>query len=226
MVYEKVARGYRAQAPSRRLKWRTTRAKSDLSRRKRPPSIALSWAIVKRAKDKKYKDLGIIYRHLSQNAGWRLACVHDASSASQGHAYVNEGIMVFLTVDRLNLDGSIHEIDGYDPQIFGGPAHLLWAQGGKAKRISYSTSHGETLAAINGLESSSLVSLRLGELLMPDSKPSLAQLAALQEGVPFLPVDVYTDCRDFYELTTGVKAMPQDKGQRIYIMAHRSGGSS
>ena len=186
--------------------------------------LKMANAIVKRAQDKKYKDLGIIYRHLPQNASWRLACVHDASSASQGRTYANEGIMVFLTVDRLNLDNTIHEIDGlhHDPQIFGGPAHLLWAQGNKAKRISYSTSHGETLAAINGLESSSLVSLRLGELLMPDNKPSLASLAALQEkGVPFLPVDVYTDCRDFYELTTGVKAMPQDKGQRIYIMAHR-----
>ena len=133
-------------------------------------------------------------------------------------------ILVLLTVDRLNLDTSLHDINGlhYDLELFGGPAHILWAQGNKAKRISYSTSHGETLAAINGLESSSLVALRLGELLMAEPKPTLAQLAALQErGVPFLPVDVYTDCRDFYELTTGVKSMLQDKGQRIYIMAHR-----
>ena len=180
--------------------------------------------IVKRAQDKKYKDLAIIYRHFPRSSGWRLACVHDASSASQGRTYANEGILVLLTIDKLNIDDKIHDISGlhYDPELFGGPAHILWSQGNKAKRISYSTSHGETLAAINGLESSSLVALRLGELLINEKKPTLHQLAALQEqGVPFLPVDCYTDCRDFYELTTGVKSMPQDKGQRIYIMAHR-----
>ena len=59
---------------------------------------------------------------------------------------------------------------------------MLWSQGSRSKRISYSTSHGETLAAINGMESASLVALRVSELLLPDGKPSLQQLAALQEG--------------------------------------------
>ena len=30
-----------------------------------------------------------------------------------------------------------------------------------------------------------------------------------------------TDWKDFYSLTTGVSALPQDKPQRIYILAHR-----
>ena len=103
-----------------------------------------------------------------------------------------------------------------------GTGHILSAHGAKAKRISYSTSHAETLAAIAGLETSSLVSLRLAELLLPEKKPSLQKLAALQEkGVPFLPVDAYTDCRDFFSLTTGSASLPQDKSQRIYILAHR-----
>ena len=180
--------------------------------------------IVKRAQDKKYKNFGIIYRRLPKQYGWRLACIHDASSASQGRTYANEGILILLTCDKLDVESNIHNLNGlqFNPDHFGGEAHILWAQGNKAKRISYSTSHGETLAAINGMESASLVALILGELLVADSKPTLAQLAALQErGVPFLPVDAYTDCRDFYELSTGVKAMPQDKSQRIYIMAHR-----
>lgn len=136
--------------------------------------------IVKRAQDKKYKGLAIIYRHFPRSKGWRLACIHDASSASQGRTYANEGILVLLTVDKLDIDDKLHDISGLhcDPERFGGPAHILWAQGNKAKRISYSTSHGETLAAINGLESSSLVALRLGELPIKEKKPTLHQLAA------------------------------------------------
>jgi len=78
------------------------------------------------------------------------------------------------------------------------------------------------LAAISGLETASLAALRLAELLSPTRKPSLQQLAALQEaGVPFLPVDSMTDCKDLYALTTGRTALPQDKSQRVYILAHR-----
>ena len=75
------------------------------------------------------------------------------------------------------------------------------------------------MAAISGLETASLVALRLAELLSPTRKPSLQQLAALQEaGVPFLPVDSMTDCKDLYALTTGRTAL---KSQRVYILAHR-----
>ena len=35
---------------------------------------------------------------------------------------------------------------------FGGAAHILSAHGARSKRVSYSTSHSETLAAIVGLE--------------------------------------------------------------------------
>ena len=49
----------------------------------------------------------------------------------------------------------------------------MFAHGAKARRISYSTSHSETLAAISGLETASLVALRLAELLVPTEKPTL-----------------------------------------------------
>ena len=105
-------------------------------------------------------------------------------------------------------------------ETFGGRAHVLWSQGSKSKRISYSTSHGETLAAINGMETSSLVSLRISELILPEEKPSLQRLAALQEGGnEELPIDHYTDCRDLFELVTGSNSLPQDRSQRIYILA-------
>jgi hypothetical protein len=100
----------------------------------------------------------------------------------------------------MNFDAKIHTINGENvaEEIFGGTAHILFSHGSKAKRVSYSTSHSETLAAISGLEAATLVSLRLAELLMPEKKPTLQQLAALQEkGIPYLPIDSYTDCRDF-----------------------------
>ena len=89
-----------------------------------------------------------------------------------------------------NLGG--YDIDGekIQEELVGGKAHVLWSQGSKSKRISYSTSHGETLAAINGTETASLVSLRIGELIHPCQKPTLQQLALLQErGCESLPVD-------------------------------------
>lgn len=180
--------------------------------------------VVKKAKNPKFKSLGIIYRWLNPRKSWRLLCIHDASAASKGKVYANEGILILLSHDDLNLDKSCFSLSCDDTpcELFGGNAHILWAQGNKSKRVSYSTSHGETLAAINGMESASLIALRLGELLVQEKRPTLQRLAALQEkGVPFLPVDAYTDCRDFFELSTGKKSMPQDKSQRIYIMAHR-----
>lgn len=100
--------------------------------------------------------------------------------------------------------------------------HILFSHGGKAKRVSYSTSHGETLAAVNGMEASSMVSTRLTELWIPDVRPSLKLLTEYQEGgSPLFPVDTATDCRDFFELCTGAKAIPQDKLQRLYILAFK-----
>ena len=61
---------------------------------------------------------------------------------------------------------------------------------------------------MSGLETASLVSLK--------------QLAILQErGVPFLPVDGMTDCKDFYSLSTRSTSLSQDKSQCIYTLAHR-----
>ena len=77
--------------------------------------------------------------------------------------------------------------------------------------ISYSTSHAETLAAISGLEAATLVAVRLAELFYLKQKATLQTLIAAQEyGVEKLPVDGYTDCRDFFELASGSGNVPQD----------------
>ena len=186
--------------------------------------LYLANSVVKKAKMSQYDEIGIVYRYIPTSSPWRLVAVHDASAASKDKIYSQEGIFILLMEDHLNFDKKVHTINGLNVKEshFGGDAHILFAHGGKAKRVSYSTSHSETLAAMSGLETASLVSLRLAELLSPVRKPTLQQLAALQErGVPFLPVDAMTDCKDFYSLTTGMSSLPQDKSQRIYVLAHR-----
>ena len=61
---------------------------------------------------------------------------------------------------------------------------------------------------------------RLTELWLPDKQPTLEKLILYQEsGSPLFPVDAATDCRDFCELATGSKSLPQDKLQRLYLLA-------
>ena len=94
------------------------------------------------------------------------------------------------------------------------------ASGSKAKRISYSTSHAETLSMVGGMEASTLVMVRLAEFHHPKPQPSIKELIQVQEeGDPRLPIDFYGDCRDVFELTTGLRTLPQDKSQRLYILS-------
>ena len=63
------------------------------------------------------------------------------------------------------------------------------------------------------METSSLVSLRIGELISESKRPMLQELAELQEhGNDDLPTDHYTDSRDLFELVTGEKILPLHLG--------------
>ena len=86
--------------------------------------------------------VGITYRHFLTTIPWRLAVVHDASAASKGKTYSQEGIIVMLMPDFLNFDKKIHSVDGLtvDEQNFEGDGHILFAHSAKSKGISYSTS--------------------------------------------------------------------------------------
>ena len=187
--------------------------------------LKLANALVARAKQD--ADAAVYYRTLPSKA-YRIVCVHDASAATSTKNYAQEGVLVFLMSDTVNLaESHIVASDDFARHRLSGRAQLLHMQSNKAKRVSYSTSHGETLAAINGLECATLVSARLAEITMGSSKPTLQQLLAVQEhGCVHFPIDVHTDCRDFYELTTGSRTLPQDKSQRLYIMAHREARAS
>ena len=187
--------------------------------------LRLANALIEKAKQD--SDASVYYRSLESKA-YRIVCIHDASAATATKNYAQEGVLVFLMADTVNIaEEHIVASDYFAKHKLSGRAQLLHMQSNKAKRVSYSTSHGETLAAINGLECATLVSARLAEITMGPTKPTIQQLLAVQErGCPHFPVDVHTDCRDFYELTTGSRTLPQDKSQRLYIMAHREARAS
>ena len=178
--------------------------------------------VVRKAKNELGQGLGIHFRRL--RPPFRLACIHDSSAAGNVRNYAQEGILVLLCEDQMSDWSRDEEVVLTDRQcaLLGGKGHVLWAHGAKAKRISYSTSHAETLAGISGLEASSLVAVRLSELFHMRAPATLQSLIACQEhGVKHLPVDTYTDCKDFYELCSGSGNVPQDKNQRLYVLAYR-----
>ena len=178
--------------------------------------------VVRRAMSEVGQGLGLHYRKILPP--YRLACIHDSSAAGNVRNYAQEGILVVLCEDRVHGWNRAEEyiLNDNDCTFLGGKCHVLWAHGAKAKRISYSTSHAETLAAISGLEAATLVAVRLSELFYMKKRATLQSLIAAQEyGVDRLPVDGCTDCRDFFELASGSGNVPQDKNQRLYIMAYR-----
>ena len=178
--------------------------------------------VVRKAQAEIGQGLGIHFRRLQPPL--RLACIHDSSAAGNVRNYAQEGILVLLCEDRMSSWPRDKEyvLTSEQCAYLGGKGHILWAHGAKAKRISYSTSHAETLAGISGLEASSLVAVRLAELQYLHRPASLQALIACQEhGVSELPVDTLTDCRDFFELCSGSGNIPQDKGQRLYVLAYR-----
>ena len=174
-------------------------------------------------KVKRYSEIGLHYRQF-ETENLRLVCVHDASSASKGRHYAQEGVLILLADDKwtghtIDLE---EEFDSQSVKAHGGVMHVLHSHGAKAKRVSYSTSHAETLSMVNALESSTLITTRLTELAHHLVSPTIAQLTELQEhGNPSIPSDFYTDCQDLWELVTGMLTLPQDKSQRLYVLGIR-----
>lgn len=169
----------------------------------------------------KYKENGLHYRKF-KTPHQRIVVVHDASSASKGRTYAQEGVLVFMADDNFKNYQINHEMVCTDETVkmHGGVMHLLMAYGAKAKRVSYSTSHGETLAMVGGIETGTLCMIRMAEIYHEEKRPTIKQMVEIQEnGHPELPVDCYGDCRDLYELCTGSRTLPQDKTQRLYVLS-------
>eukprot|EP00959_Pyramimonas_sp_CCMP1952_P224963 4703988-Pyramimonas_sp.AAC.1 len=63
--------------------------------------------------------------------------------------------------------------------------------------------------------------MRATELTWP-SQPTLEELIEADADACYgIPIDTMTDCRDLYELCTGMKGVPQDRSQRLIIVSLR-----
>ena len=70
-----------------------------------------------------------------------------------------------------------------------------------------------------------MVAMRLTEIFyfsIFKQAPTLSNLLTAREKALYIvPIDHYTDCHDMYDLICGGKGIPQDKGQRLAILALR-----
>lgn len=102
---------------------------------------------------------------------------------------------------------------------------MLHGASQKSKRISHSTSHAESLATAKVLPVGQLTSLRLYEPQLCLKYGKMTPLNFLQylDSITTLdiPHDHYVDCMDLWELGCGSRGVPQDKSQRLCILALR-----
>ena len=180
---------------------------------------------------KKYAEhCGLVYPVLKPP--FKLMTVGDSSHATRTSSYAQEGCLILLMSDK-----SLKIINSDSPQY----KQILNSRSDmsdfcivmayvchKAKRVSSSTSMAETLIANFGKELAQLVVMRLTEVLghgiqTPFKQPaSLRLLIEIQENAQWaIPVDQCTDCKDVFELVTGLKGVPQDRYQRVYVMSLR-----
>ena len=70
-------------------------------------------------------------------------CIRDASAPSKQRDYAQEGVPLLLAeIAEDTFSQTSYEIDdeNVSEETFGGKAHVLWSQGSRSKRISFSTS--------------------------------------------------------------------------------------
>ena len=94
----------------------------------------------------------------------RLNGVHDASHANKRSSYAYEGFIVRLQEDKVSKADVRGYLDSSGTLAWAGKGQLVAHSARKSKRISNSTSHGETLSAINGPQLVNLISLRYTEI--------------------------------------------------------------
>ena len=157
---------------------------------------------------------------------FRLNAIHDASAASKRSSYAYEGLIILLTHDADNkYPNSKGYLDEAACNAYAGLGQPLVHSARKSKRISNSTSHGETLSAINASALVNLIALRFTELFCLSTfnvQPTNKLLLWIQENnLYILPCDMTTDCMDLFELVCGIKGVPNDKSQRLAIMVLR-----
>ena len=191
------------------------------------------------ARAKRHKALGLVFRPLPGSER-RLASVADSSHARKKSSYAFEGNLVLLQpeIDARAQSTAEHQQTVHSRNVPGlsGYVHPLHVKSQKAKRLSQSTSHAETLSQLSVTAVAECVAMRYTEIHISWSGEGCdTSAASLHKGTPTLetlmeadhsglyviPVDCYTDCLDLLELTTGLNGVPQDRHQRLAILALR-----
>eukprot|EP00971_Amphidinium_carterae_P349209 6490899-Amphidinium_carterae.1 len=163
----------------------------------------------------KDEDRGITFEPLVPP--YRLQVITDASFATRRTSYALQGVILCLMEDR----------PGVEANLTYGFAHVLHASGSRAKRVSHSTSHAESLAAYAGISLAESVAMRFTEMQAPIGRNTLKEYLALEEkGVYDVSIDAVTDCHDLTDLLLGHKGVPQDRSQRLVILSLRERISS
>ena len=145
-----------------------------------------------------------------------LMAIADASFSTKSTSYAVEGTLTVLRTAPSNLQTGTQSAKAWS-----GPCHVLAHHSGKAKRVSHSTSHAETLAAYSTLSTTEQAAERFTELTAP-KKSSVDDLIDMSSrGLYDMPVHHFTDCFDLVELATGSRGCPQDRSQRLIILSIR-----
>jgi hypothetical protein len=156
----------------------------------------------------------------------RVCGISDSSYTTKTTVYAQEAKLVVLMTDRTRVSDCTEWNEGSDAQRHAGYGHPLYFKAGKAQRVSHSTSHSESLAAVGTTQMAQLIAMRYGEpfvqtFLGRPPKPLDYIWGAMTTMMPMLPVDHVTDCMDLFELCTGIRGLANDKNQRIIIMSLR-----
>jgi hypothetical protein len=154
-----------------------------------------------------------------------LRAIGDANHTTKTSVYPQEGQFVLLMMDR-NLSVSKGILSRSCLDSLGGPCHVLAAASNKAKKVAHSTSMGETNCALSVVGNAQMIALRLTELSLDLSRhrhsDNIRHMMDINHnGAYLIPIDHLTDCKDAFELITGLKGIPQDKQQRLPVMALR-----
>ena len=181
-------------------------------------------AVVRKLKNPT-EQYGLYYWKLTKPV--RVVTVSDASAANKSSNFAREGVGVLLAEDRVGTLQTDKDdfLDMQQVNLIGGKMHLLIGSSSKAKRISHSTSHAETLAAAKTIPLGQLTALRYAEpeiSMMNTMKLTPMKLSTIQDDA-LCPVmhDHFIDCMDLWELACGLRGIPQDKSQRLGVLAIR-----
>ena len=148
-----------------------------------------------------------------------IFCISDASFSTKSTSYAVEG-QVVLIKPAASMPS---ETGAFNAQQLTGPCHVISATARKAKRISHSTSHAESLSAYGALTAAETVALRQTEVNAPRhvALPMEKLIQMEQAGRYDMLIYHLTDCHDLVDLVVGHRGTPQDRSQRLIILSLR-----